>query len=99
MIRWLTRRAKATWRPLTGRHARDRVAFLGVGAVVDALLQDRRRLEHHDPARRDRNLGPGLGIAADPLALLAHHEGAERGQLHRFALLEAIGDLLEHEFD
>src|SRR3954447_6680035 len=54
---------------------------------VDALLQDRRRLEHHDAARQDRHLGAGLRIAADALAFLAHHEGSERGQLYRLALL------------
>src|SRR4051812_21013333 len=60
------------------------------GAVaVDPLLQDRGRLEHHDPARRDRHLGPRLRIAADTLALLAHHEGAERRQFHRLALFQA----------
>src|SRR5206468_880810 len=51
--------------------------FVGHVSAVDALLEDRRRLEHHDPARRDRNLLAGLRIAADALTLLAHHEGAE----------------------
>src|SRR5262249_3042731 len=45
--------------------------------VVDALLEARRWLEHHHTARRDRHLGAGLRIAADTLALLAHHERAE----------------------
>src|SRR5947209_7526458 len=82
----------------------DLSAVLGLGSVaavtiaVDALLEDRGRLEHHHAARRDRHLGAGLGIAADALALLAHHEGAERGELHRLAALEAVGDLLQHEF-
>src|SRR4051794_32945756 len=77
-----------------------RLAGVAIGAVpgVDPLLQDRRRLEHHDPAGRDRHLGAGLGVATDALTLLADHEGAERGQLHRLAFLKAIGDLLQHEF-
>src|SRR5215468_380796 len=66
---------------------------------VDALLENRRRLEHHNPSRRDWHLCPGFGIAADTLPLLAHHEGAERRKLHGFAALEAVGDLLEHQFD
>src|SRR4051794_32796231 len=55
---------------------RTKLIFGGVGDVnaVDALLEDRRRLEHHDPARRDRHFLAGLRIAPDPLALLANHE-------------------------
>ena len=81
------------------RHANETNfgSSLDVGAV-DALLEDGRRLEHHHAARRDRNFLAGLGIAADPLALLAHHERAERRQLHGFAAFEAIGDLLQHQF-
>src|SRR6267154_1573234 len=71
--------------------------FRGLAGIrVDALLEDGRRLEHHHPAWRDRHFLPGLGIAPNPLALLAHHERAERGQLHRFATFEAIGDLHHH---
>src|ERR1700722_14273473 len=65
---------------------------------IDSLLEDSRRLEHHDPARRDRHFLAGLGIAADALALLAHHERAERRQFHRFATFEAVGDFLQHKF-
>src|ERR1700690_189573 len=61
------------------------------------MLEDRRRLEHHHPARRDRPFLAGLGIAPDALALLAHHEGAERGKLHGFATLQAVGDFFEHQ--
>src|ERR1700751_5743701 len=44
---------------------------LGAGmAVVDPLLEGGGRLEHHHPTRRDRNLGTGLRIAPNPLALL-----------------------------
>src|SRR5436309_208447 len=66
---------------------------------VDALLENGRWLEHHDPARRDRHFLAGLRIAADPFALLAHHERSERGKLHRLAPLQTIRDLLQHHFD
>src|SRR5215831_1162837 len=69
----------------------------GIRDAVDALLQDGGRLEHHDPARRDRDFLAGLGIAADPLALLAYHERSERGKLHGFAALETIGNFFEHQ--
>jgi hypothetical protein len=36
-------------------------------------LEDARRLEYHDPAGRGRHLLASLPIAADALALLAHH--------------------------
>src|ERR1700722_3701246 len=67
--------------------------------AVDPLLQNRRRLEHHHAPRRNRYLGAGLRVTADTLALLAHHERSERRQLHRLALLEAIGDLFQDQFD
>jgi hypothetical protein len=52
---------------LTAAISRDRMA-------VDALFQNRRRLEHHHAARRDRHLGTRLRIATDALALAAYHE-------------------------
>src|SRR5262245_37597559 len=61
---------------------------------IDALLEDGGRLEHHHPARRDRHFLAGLRVAADALALLAHHVRAERGELHRFAALKTVGDFL-----
>src|SRR5947209_8555446 len=64
---------------------------VGDGLAIDPLLQDRRRLEHHHAARRDRNFGAGLRIASNPLTLLAHHERAERRQFYRLALLQAVG--------
>src|SRR4051812_40416022 len=70
-----------------------------IAVAVYPLLQNRRRLEHHHAARRDRHLGAGLRIAADALALLAHHEGAERRQLDRLALFQAVGDLFQHQFN
>src|ERR1700744_2578573 len=69
------------------------VFFFDSGCIdviaVDPLLQDRRRLEHHHAPRRDRNFGSRLRIASDALTFLAHHERAERGELHRFAFLKA----------
>jgi len=35
--------------------------------AIDSLLQDSRRLEHDYATRRDRHLGAGFRIAADPL--------------------------------
>src|SRR6187455_504359 len=67
--------------------------------AIDPLLQDGGGLEYHDPARRDRYLLAGLGIAADALPLLAHDKRAEGGQLHCLASLQAIGDFLQHQFD
>src|SRR5258705_456173 len=66
---------------------------------VDALLQDRGRLEHHHAPRRNRNLFAGLRVAADSLTLFADHERAERRQLHGFAPFEAIRDLLQYHFN
>src|SRR3972149_924305 len=71
--------------------------FVGDVVAVDALLEDRRRLEHHRPARRNRNFLAGLGIAPNALTFFAHDERTERGQLYGFATLEAVGDLLEHQ--
>src|SRR3981081_3820124 len=71
---------------------------LGIIAV-NALLEGRRRLQHPHPARRGRHFLTGLGITPDPLAFLAHHERAERGQLHRLATLEAVGNFLQNQFD
>src|SRR5437879_4083793 len=67
--------------------------------TVDPLLQYRRRLEHHYATWRDRHFSTSLRITSDTLTLLAHHEGAERRQLHRLALLEAISDLFQNKLD
>ena len=59
--------------------ARVPSVFLGGNFVpVDPLLENRRRLENHNPARRNWNLCSGFRIATDTLALLAHDKGAER---------------------
>src|SRR5215472_6575866 len=73
--------------------------FSCVGIGVDALLEDRGRLEHHHAPRRDRHFLAGLRITPNSLAFLAHHERAERRQLHRLATLETVGDFLQIEFD
>src|ERR1700754_2848219 len=72
-------------------------AVHGNGMTVDPLLQDRRRLEHHHTPRRDRYFSSGLWITTDTLTLLAHHERAERGKLHRLALLQAVGNFLQNQ--
>src|ERR1043166_6142548 len=60
------------------------LVFFGRGGIaVDAQFQNRRWLKHHHAPRRDWNFLAGLRIAADPLALLTHHKGAEGRQLHR----------------
>src|SRR5258707_340363 len=41
---------------------------------------------------------PVLGLRPIRCPFL-HHEGAKRRKLHGFATLNAIGDLLEHQFD
>src|SRR5947209_2716073 len=91
------RRAPCPRRPT--HPTRTNLRTSAVKPRVDTLLQDRRRLEHHHPPRRDRYLLAGLGIATDPLPLLAHHERAERGQLHRLSALETIRDLVENQLD
>src|SRR6266567_3091896 len=65
--------------------------------TIDPLFQDGRRFEHHHATRRDRYFGAGLRVTSDALTLLAHHERAERRQLHRLALLKAVGDFLQNE--
>src|SRR3979411_414161 len=75
------------------------VAAVTGAVAVDPLLQNGRRLEHHHATRRNRHLGAGLWVTSDTLTFLAHHEGTERRQLHRLALLEAIGDLFQDQFD
>src|SRR6478672_820545 len=71
--------------------------FSDAGTVVDTLLENRRRLEHHNAPRRNWHFLAGLGITADALAFLAHDERTERGKLHGFAALKTVGDLFEHQ--
>src|SRR5579871_762711 len=65
---------------------------------IDALLENRRRLEHHDTARGNRHLLAGLRITPDPLSLLAHHERAERRQLYGIAALQTVGNFFQYKF-
>src|SRR5258708_855372 len=95
----MVRNASGAFSKIALLRLRVALFLLVVGIRVDALLEDGGRLEHHDPARRDRDLLAGLGIASDPLAFLAHHEGAEGRQLHVLAALDAVGNFLEHEVD
>src|SRR6185503_7560182 len=83
---------------VTGTNGSRRRRVL-VAAAVYAMLEDRRRLEHHHPAWRNGYFLAGLGIAAYPLALFAHHERAERRQLHSLAPFEAIRDFFQHQFN
>src|ERR1700730_12851540 len=73
----------------------------GVAATVavDSLLQYGGRLEHHHATRRNRNFSTGLRVTADTLAFLADHERSERRQFYRLALFQAVGDLLQDQFD
>src|ERR1044072_163225 len=76
------------------------LAFAIAGRMtVDPLLQNRGWFEHHHATRRDRHFSTGLRVTSDTLTLLAHHERTERRQLHRLALLQAIGDLFQNELD
>jgi hypothetical protein len=43
-------------------------------AIVNALLEDRRRLEHHDTPRRDWYFLTGFWVAADSLTLLSYYK-------------------------
>ena len=53
---------------------------------------------HHAP-RQDRHLDPRLGIAADPLRLVAQHKGAEARNLHILPDRERVGHMVENRFD
>ena len=68
-----------------------------------SYLMDRLRgaaqVVESDPARRNRNLSSGLRIAAYALTFLADHERAERGQFDRLALLKAVRNLFQHQFN
>jgi hypothetical protein len=50
-------------------------------ALGDPVAHDLAGAEGHHAARRDRHFDAGLGIAADPLALVAQDEAAEAGNL------------------
>src|SRR5262249_14641666 len=67
-------------------------------AVVNALLEDRRRLEHHHTPRRDWYFFTGLWVTTDSLALLSYYKRSKRRKFDRFSALKTVGDLLEHQF-
>jgi hypothetical protein len=57
--------------------------------IVDGLNVTTRR-------GRDRHFLTSPGITAHALAFLAHDKQAERRQLSRFAMLQAVRDFFEH---
>jgi hypothetical protein len=61
-------------------------------AAVDPGFHDLARAEDQHPARGDRHLLPGLRVAPDAAALVAHHEGAERRQLDPVAGHHGLGN-------
>src|SRR3982750_1477001 len=68
-------------------------------AFGDSVAHDLARAEGHHSARRDRHLDPGLGIAADPLTLVAQDEGAEARNLDVLALRERVAHVVKHALD
>src|SRR5262249_13475921 len=68
-------------------------------AGIDALLHDVARPKHQHASRRDGHFLTGLGIAADPLALLADAEGAEGGELDGLARCQAARNLAQDPLD
>src|SRR5215471_2972932 len=68
-------------------------------AGIDALLHDVARPEHQHAPRRDGHFLTGLGIAADPLALLADAEGAEGGKFDGLACCQAARDFAQDQLD
>src|SRR3954469_19429098 len=71
----------------------------GSAGAGDPLAHDLAGAEGQHAPRRDRNLDPGFGIAADPLALVAQDEAAETGDLHILAIGERAAHMGEHAFD
>src|SRR5690606_15063323 len=62
-------------------------------------LQHIAGFEHKNLPRQDRHFLARFGVAADPLVLGAHLEGAERGQLDVRALHQGVGDQFKHPLD
>src|SRR5262245_21566703 len=85
------RRALSPRPPRSCANDRESLNDLAAVRIVDSLFQDRRRLEHHYAPRRYRHFLAGLGVTPYALALLAHHEGTERREFHRFAPLKQFG--------
>src|SRR5690348_3079324 len=73
----------------------------GSSIALDSHLQLLAGTESHHPARGDRDLLAGLGIAPRALVLLPQVEIAEAGQLHLLPLFERLAYHFEkrvHEF-
>src|SRR6476659_4019530 len=68
-------------------------------ALRDPVAHDLARAEGHHASRCDRHLDPGLGIAADPLTLVAQDEGAESGHFHILSDGQRVAHVVEHAFD
>src|SRR6185436_17078765 len=79
-VRYFADGAKGVGRFVHGRlfSLSPRLSAAVFVTAINALLQDGGWLEHHHPARRNRNFLAGLGVTADPLALFAHDERAKR---------------------
>src|SRR5262249_16775079 len=60
--------------PKLGYAAEIGLRLLLSAAVVNALFEDRRRLEHHDTPRRNWYFLTGLCITTDSLAFLSYYK-------------------------
>ena len=67
--------------------------------LVDRFAQQLAGPEGQHGARLDRHFDPGLGIAANPLILVAQHEAAETGNLDVFTFGQRIAHLSENRLD
>src|SRR5438105_189382 len=74
-------------------------AAKGSAGAGDPLAHDLAGAEGQHPPRRDRHFDAGLGIAADPLALVAQDEAAEAGNLHILAIGERAAHMGENALD
>src|SRR3546814_7009298 len=74
------------------RPCRERRPLLPLSRRDDAVAHHLAGTEGEHAARRDRHLDAGLGIAADPFALVTQDEGAETRNLE----VLAIGERAEH---
>src|SRR6201999_1410762 len=67
--------------------------------LVDEFPQHMAGPKHENPAGQDRHLLTGLGIAADPLALLTNGEATERRYFDAFPTRQGITNFIEHCLD
>src|SRR5689334_9421006 len=74
-------------------------AIQGLPGPGDPLAHDLTGAEGEHAARRDRHLDAGLGIAADPLALVAQDEAAEARNLDVLAVGERGAHMMEDALD